>query len=61
MSYSFEKMLPFSFPSLCYGTQYSEEDPKCIYAEFDYRHFYNKLHCPRIQMSAMVRLEQDDL
>uniref|UniRef100_A0A1X7UK92 Lysosomal dipeptide transporter MFSD1 n=1 Tax=Amphimedon queenslandica TaxID=400682 RepID=A0A1X7UK92_AMPQE len=53
MSYSFEKELSYSLPSLCYGTQYSEENPKCIYADFDYRHFYNKLHCPRIQMSAV--------
>ena len=53
-SHYFKEPLGYSIPSLSYGTEYSEESPKCVYPGVDYVHFYNMLQCPRIIMNVTV-------
>lgn len=52
--FSYDLKAPFDsgVPSLAYGTQYSEESPRCCIPGLDYVHFYKNLGCPKIQMNA---------
>jgi chlorophyllase len=51
-SLHFTKPFGYSLPTLSYGTQYSEENPKCIFPGYDSQHFYQMLQCPRILMNV---------
>lgn len=41
-------------PSLSYGTELCIEFPACCVKGLNYLHFYQNLHCPRIQMNIIV-------
>ena len=57
LSFFFTTRLNYSIPTVSLGTQLSEEFPDCIIPEYDYRHFYKMLTCPRIQMNVTVSEE----
>lgn len=51
-SYHYTEPLPYSIPTVSYGTQLCTEAPACCINGWDYFNFYAKLTCPKLLMNV---------